>query len=202
MDTLLNIKGYYTMRSIRGFYPLKPNKAYYSSNNIYNRNYDYNTIKNIDTSNIYLLLYPDGTFLFNFFPSHHQENINNYFKQIIETTNKREKNIFYKAYRWGSYIVSNDTIKAQWFNIPRSLNDHWYGGEIWFKIISTNEIQEIDHPKSSELKEKAKKEGIATFKSLPAKFTPVEVLPTPDAKLKEEDWFWCKPRDLKETKSR
>ncbi|MFC7000046.1 hypothetical protein [Rufibacter roseus] len=195
LDSLINLQGYYTMGYISGNYPYIKNKNYYS-NNISKRQFDYNTIENIDTLDIHLMFFKDGTFLYNFFSGNRQKSISEYFKWIVEAADEREKNRFYKGYRWGSYIVSNDTIKAQWFNIPGSLNDSWYSGEVWFQILSKNELQEINHPKSMEQKEKAKKGGIARFNSLPARFTPVEILPNPDAKIKEEEWFWCKPTKI------
>lgn len=73
--------------------------------------------------------------------------------------------------------------------MPGSLNDGWYDGEVWFKVSSRDELKRIPP-----LIQKQRVIGdvvIEIFEWLPAKFDPVEILPSSDCRLKNEKWFWC-----------
>jgi hypothetical protein len=145
----------------------------------------------IDTLDIHFMFFPDGIFLYNF--NDYDNNIPEYFKRIVANTNNGKIDPFFKSFYWGRYIVENDTIKGQYFNIPKSLNDGWFSGEIWFKIISKNEVLEIDNPLTGEQNKWSESHGFTVFKTLIATFNPVEVLPSSDTRIKMEKWFWCEP---------
>ncbi|MFN0188230.1 MAG: hypothetical protein ACKVQV_05970 [Bacteroidia bacterium] len=143
----------------------------------------------IDTFYLNFMFYQDGTFLYNF--GDYDNNIPEYFKNVIEVTNKGKKHWFYRNNKWGRYIVTNDTIKAQWYHMPCSLNDGWYDGEVWFKVINRNELKKIFVPKAINIKEKVDENLIPQVEYFPAKFISVEILPKSNCKLKQEKWFWC-----------
>jgi hypothetical protein len=172
LDTIINIQGYYTM----GHPHVRS-----GLNAVYK--------PRIDTVDINFMFFPDGIFLYNFFD--HNKNIPEYFKRIVENTNNGKTDHFFKSFYWGRYIVEKDTIKAQYFNIPKSLNDGWFSGEIWFNIISKNEVKEIDNPSTAEKNKWSESQGFAVYKSLTATFNPVGLLPSSNTKLKKKKWFWC-----------
>lgn len=151
------------------------------------------------TSNNTIIFYEDGTFLYNISINNlrHSSNMSLYLDEISNSINK---NPFHSSGDWGVYKTKNDTLVLQYIHKKRSLNDNWFGFELWYKIVDRNSIvlissmtkplhQELKQGKNHEtyLKKINKDEYV-----LPATFISHKNLPLPDSWLKKEDWIWCK----------
>lgn len=183
IKSLLNIDGYYVIP--------KPYDKY-GKNAVY--------MHEIDTFYLNLMFFEDGIFVDNFYDCNserlmkNEQNIPLYFKEIAED----KKATFYQSFNWGCYIISRDTIKVQFLNHPALLSPTWTAFEIWYKVIDRNTIIEIDSKPIHYMTKsdwdnnlKYKKER----KIYPARFIPVDVMPSSDCWLKKKEWFWCKNRN-------
>ncbi len=98
--------------------------------------------------------------------------------------------------RWGTYILSNDTIKAQFIHTAISLNDGWSGWEKHFKVINKETLQLIylkplHHLTASDKKNYTKEYYREILKNHPpAIFIKAEAIPNPNCWMKKKKWFW------------
>ena len=191
------VKGYFTNRfegKKTGIEKLLSIDGYYQSWE--EKGIDYKTGKR-DTFFLNVLFYNDGTLLYNFFKPHDYEgNTDMYLKQVAK---KWKEDPYYVAFDWGSYILSNDTIKAQYIsNAHHAYLAPWDAEEQWFKIIDKKTIKPIyfrlldkmndDQVKDFKNKVEASKELI---------FQQVDTIPPPYCWLKEEKWLWRNEEDWK-----
>jgi hypothetical protein len=97
---------------------------------------------------------------------------------------------------WGTYIISEDTIKAQFIHPSISLNDGWTGWEKHFKVIDRETIRlvyvkPLHHLSNSDRKlytdNYYNKEIINNGSII---FIKSEAIPNPDCWMKKEKWFW------------
>jgi hypothetical protein len=110
-----------------------------------------------------------------------------YFQELTQSTEKTKR--FLNSGYWGLYSVSNDTIRTQYINHP-SWNMPWNATELIFVFD--------DHGKLNSIQTRAL--GITNTNIIPsrtelirhpAEYIPLETLPSSDAWLKREKWFWC-----------
>ncbi len=96
---------------------------------------------------------------------------------------------FHNSDYWGLYYVSNDTIRTQYINHP-SWNMPWNAIEQIFVVDDQGKLNSI----------KTRVLGITNTNIIPshtelirhpAEYIPLETLPSSDAWLKREKWFWC-----------
>jgi hypothetical protein len=107
IDSLININGYFEIGQTPG------GTFGYGSH-----------IFRIDTFHTVFMFYRDGIFLYNFSDIYNM-GIPKYFEQVVENSEKRKKDLFYKSYDWGCYKISGDTIKTQYINHPSVLSPTW-----------------------------------------------------------------------------
>ena len=146
-------------------------------------------------------------------------NTNGYYSmEIIFTRNNGEKSInidnciFYDdgffIYRYnpntgegmyGSYIICNDTIKAQYLFDPKTATAGIH--EVWFKIIDENRILYLYSKAWTRITEA----DIKQFKEKnlyvvdTAQFIPLEKLPDTDKFwIKQHEFFWCDKNEYQE----
>jgi len=182
LESLINIEGYYVEAK-----PLLDSK--------------------VGTYYINFMFYDDGSFVYGFYDCNSEKrekgksNIPLYFDEIISDNEGEISKSFYNSFYWGRYLISGDTIKTQYINHPVSISPDWAAWEIWYKVIDRNTIIEIyskpiHYMSESDCKnyQEYKKKEKPNF---PAKFIAVEKKPVPNCWLKQEDWFWCKNRNVK-----
>ncbi len=93
---------------------------------------------------------------------------------------------------YGHYLLSNDTIKAQYLYNPLGVN----GGihEVWFKIINKNRIKPLYQKAWTKINENEVNQftKINEYIIDTAQFIPVEKLPNADRFwIKRQEFFWC-----------
>jgi len=190
LDTLLQLNGFYTSMEI------KPIILYHKNNQ-----------EVIDTSYYNDMFFKNGICLRNFGATKNGVSIsNNKISNFFDSINNGkltnyEKMIFYNGYFWGSYKIVNDTIKAQYIYKPihYSVNDSWRGHEIWYKILNSKYIKEINLIPLDGFKSKADSiwfynmYSTGVNKKAPYNFIPTNTIPSPDSSwIVKEPWFWCK----------
>jgi hypothetical protein len=97
---------------------------------------------------------------------------------------------------WGTYIISGDTIKAQFIHRSISLNDGWTGWEEHFKVIDRESIKLIYMKPLHKLSASDRlnysdefyRQKIKDYQS--AVFIKSEGIPKSDSWMKKEKWFW------------
>lgn len=181
IDTLLNIHGYYKCGII-----------------IHEINSKGKYVPLQDTAFNRLMFFSDGTFVKNI-NSNGFNSIEEYFKEVNINPKDEKSLAFFKWFYWGKYIICSDTLKIQYLNHPYTPSPTWVAYEDWFKIIDKNMIKWITSKKLFP------KSGIDYYDKiierrtfLPAKFIPLDIIPSSYCWLKEEKWFWCNKDDYKE----
>lgn len=173
LDTVINLQGYYSSMNI------KKTILYHKNNE-----------EVIDTIYYNDMFFKNGICVRNFFQSSVEENLTTF-----------ERMAFYNGYKWGNYRIVNDTIKAQYIYKPirYSVNDSWDGYEIWYKILNSKSIKEINLIPLEDFK--SKDDSIIFYniyktrvnKQAPYNFVPTKIIPSPDSSwILKEPWFWCK----------
>lgn len=141
-----------------------------------------------DTAFTDMIIYEDGTFVWNIWYGEGYTNYSDYFKSVI---NKGKNDIFYKAHSWGIYSISNDTIKAQHLR-HASPGTPWYTGEEWFLVKNRTTLQVIyfgDFDKGSD-KAAAPRYPDYVKRATPVNFIPLNNIPPPLSWIKKESFFW------------
>jgi hypothetical protein len=152
----------------------------------------------IDTSWTNIMFFKDGICVANFPNFGDKNDLSLYFKELGNSL--VIKTSFYKIAYWGKYIISNDTIIVQCVQRPFSSDGapSWYAYEYWYKIIDKNTIQRIyEKPICNKSEFNYKNSILKNMTYLPAKFIPIDVLPTSDNWVKKKKWFWCNKEDWK-----
>jgi hypothetical protein len=159
-----------------GKYCYEPNDKRFENKINFDGYFKFNSSSNEITN--YLIFYRDGLFLYH-----------------IDTSSKIGNS-------WGAYIISGDTIKAQYRAPPGSMTN--VKTERWFKIIDKNTLEHIFSkaytPITSrdivEYQKSNKKKDIPLIK-----FEPYSNLPDPNtAWIKSYQWFWCDKEQYKKWK--
>lgn len=98
----------------------------------------------------------------------------------------------WRDFRWGNYIIENDTIKTYYYSPP--CGQSWGGAEKWFLINSDKSLKLVY---SSSIKsETVEKINIKEYSN--AKFQYSEIIPDKfDKWILEAKWFWCNETDWK-----
>ena len=154
-----------------------------------------------DTTNTSVLFYEDGTFVSNFFsPNEDPGGI------LHEAVVAGRKSKFYIYHSWGVYVISGDTIKAQYAWYPYQFVSP-VAGEQWYLIRPDHTIQLIngyvhkDPPKPVKVNNNS-----ALWPSIPPRsempaapaiFVPVRNVPPSLPWLKEREFFWRNESDWK-----
>ena len=185
LDTLIQLDGYYTSMTIK-------------TTILYHKNNE----EVIDTIYKNDMFFKNGICLRNFSANSKNNDVSNFFDSLnAGTITNYEKMIFYNGYFWGNYKIVNDTIKAQYIYKPinYSVNDSWRGHEIWYKILNSKSIKEINliPLNGFDTKEDSNRfynmYKTRVYKQAPYNFIPTEVIPSPDSSwIVKEPWFWCK----------
>ena len=132
--------------------------------------------------------------------SYEPRNINLYLKEVNGSPYSEDAIFYYGFVDCGNYIISGDTIKVQMMHKSYSINDAWYGRELWYKIIDRNTLLCI---KAIELttskREKSNYDNyISPDVGVYSEFVPVKEKPSPDFYwILKEKWFWCNEEDWK-----
>lgn len=151
------------------------------------------TMTSGDSSEINMLFYEDGTFLYNFFKDNDYPN--NTKQYLSDITKNKNFTSFYTEFDWGIYRIAGDTLIVQYINnVSKAYFAPWNCWEKRFKIIDRNTLQYVGASNLADGSAQALrifKEAEAKRKYLPAKFIPCEVIPPPNSWLKKEDWVWC-----------
>ena len=158
------------------------------------------------------MFFKDGIFLYNI-ADIYSIGISKYFEQVDKNTEEGKRDMFYRAFYWGCYVICGDTIKTQYIN-PPSIGDGYPVGmlfEEWFKVIDKNTVKNIfmrGLKGDKKIMYDAKTmEGDRyswydnTYTLLPAKFIPTPVVPGSDCWLKYKKWFWCDENQYEEWKN-
>ncbi|WP_138485195.1 hypothetical protein [Dyadobacter bucti] len=100
---------------------------------------------------------------------------------------------------WGSYFVTNDTVKALAFATPPNVT--WGKKEIWFKILNQKTLQRIGLVWEKEMSnsdlEKYQSED-SNGHLINGHFIKYDSLPDPNRSwLKKRKWFWCDEKEYK-----
>jgi hypothetical protein len=182
--SLINIDGYYKESKLRN-----PNPGYNNSS------------LQTDSNNNIIIFYEDGTFVYNVSVDglNTRSNVCLYLEKISKAPDKYG---FYISGYWGVYRIKGDALILQYIHKRGSLNDNWFGFEVWYKVIDRNSIVLIDAMSKPLHRELRQSKNYETYlKNLrdqqlvsPAKFTNCEHIPPPDCWLKQEDWLWCKDK--------
>ena len=194
IDSLLNINGYFRLKeTTRATYGLD------------------SSISIEDTSYYYIMFFRDGIFLSGL-RDLDRIGIPKYFEKVKRNTELGKKELFYKAFYWGTYKISGDTIKTQVINLPSTGAPHsWALAENWYKVVDKSSIIKI-YAKRLE-------NGIGpydfrktpgntynvygkVFTIWPGTFNYVPIIPGSDCWLKKEKWFWCNEEDWKKYKEK
>lgn len=145
----------------------------------------------LDSFQVNIMFFDDGIYLNNFYiKDKYADDIQYYFNNVFGTDEDID-NYWYNPFM-GSYTLSGDTIKTQFFFIG-SLNAGWYGVEEWFKIIDRTKLKSIYRGllgiqvTNELLQAYSKNHGYYPL----AKFVPLNRMPSSDCWLKKEKWFWC-----------
>ena len=146
--------------------------GYYSMNHTMNQVFSYNNDeKSIGIGDC--MFFKDGFFIYSFQPSSNDG-------------------------LCGSYILRNDTIKAQF--ITNTKVEKCYIEEIWFQIIDKNRIKWLGSSAFFKMTENNVKElKDKQYYPEPYKFIPLESFPNPDRLwIKRKNFFWCDKEKYKE----
>ena len=135
-------------------------------------------------SSAYTMFFENGMFLGNFSPSSMNEPW------------------FYRAFNWGHFTISGDTIKTRWTSRPPRVAGTFLAFEVWYVVIDKNTIQPIfSKPLFRTTPQEMARflENHAHRERPVARFVPADNLPNPDnAWLKQQRWFWCNKDDWRE----
>ena len=110
-----------------------------------------------------------------------------YFQELAHSTEEIKR--FLNSGYWGLYSVHDDTIITQYINYP-SWNMPWNATEQIFVFDEQGKLNSIQ----------TRALGITNTNIIPsrtelirhpAEYIPLETLPSSDAWLKREKWFWC-----------
>jgi len=182
LDTLIDINGIYYIPHIRDMY----NKSF--------------PTHKIDTFYLNFMFWNDGTIVYNFAGNPNTYQL--YFDEILaKIEQKKRNNDFYLGF-WGNYRIIGDTIKCQYLWHPYfiSLNESWYGWEIYYKIIDKNTLEflpEMTKSLDPRVNKERQRRNITDTKIGTAFFFPIERIPPPNCLIKKKKWFWCSEEDWK-----
>lgn len=107
---------------------------------------------------------------------------------------------------WGRYIISGDTIKAQFIEPPGGMS--WSMNQIWFKIKDRNHLERLyygspENITSEEIMQYHKKQREEKSEISLGQFVPLNTLPNSDKSwLKKREWFWCDKNKYKAWKKK
>lgn len=107
---------------------------------------------------------------------------------------------------WGRYVISSDTIKAQFIEDPGGMS--WSMNQIWFIIKDSNHLEKLyygspENITSEEIKQYQKKRREEKDETSLGEFVPLDTLPNSDKSwLKKREWFWCDKAKFKEWKKK
>lgn len=133
------------------------------------------------------IFYEDGVVIFNFFPDYFQK------------TKDKPYGFYNRGTQWGSYVISNDTIKALILESPGGMS--WEVDEYGFKILNKDTLMRLyhihrGHDASKRVIHDYTKET-DSYISL-THFTPYDSLPNPNLSwIKRRKWFWCDREEYK-----
>jgi hypothetical protein len=136
-----------------------------------------------DTFERGIVFYSDGIILYSYFPDQF----------------KGKNPIGYKGgmAQWGSYFITNDTIKAHIIDPPR-INQPW--AYVWFKILDGDRLIELCHKWDNPINN----DDVVKVPSntrLIASFSESATIPNPDFSwIKKKKWFWCDQGQYREWK--
>lgn len=179
IDNLININGYYILRQLQHVC------SGVGINEVCR-----------DTTEINLLFYDDGTFLYNFYDlySPYPGNTVSYLEAVCK--NKKTAESFYSGFFWGIYRIEKDTIITQYiFN--EALLAPWNVWEDKYLVIDRNTISKIPSA-TKPLFNTTKKEreliiaDLEKKKFLFAQFRNLKSIPPPNSWVKKESWTKCK----------
>jgi hypothetical protein len=150
----------------------------------------------LDTFEVNMIFFNDGTFLDNFFDfdSTYPGNTKKYLKNVYNGFGQQD---FYNGFYWGAYKLTGDTVIAQViFNRGKSFLAPWDAREYKFRVIDSvtleflkTEARSLAGTTKSEAR--ALKESMRKKEFLPVRFMPYDYIPAPDCWLKKEPWIWC-----------
>lgn len=172
ISSKLEVDGFYRMGSPRDRYGINGERRHV-----------------IDTLFINFMLFRDGMIVYNF--DGYSETTKGYLEKAA--LDEKEKKRFSQNFHWGRYILSGDTIKAQWFNHPSLLAAPWIGHEEWFMIIDRETLKYI-RSKPISIRESGQSitTDMAEYGYSNARFIELEFRPDSTSWLKDQDWFWCR----------
>jgi len=156
-----------------------------------------------DTTYMNYLFFKDGIVLSNMWPSvgtWDTVNLPIFLTKMAQDTTNTLKLLG----TWGTYIISEDTIRMQIIHPSGSLNDGWSGWEDHFKILNKKTIKLIYTKPIHYLSPSDKKIYTEQFyqerikDEKPAIFIKSKAIPNSDCWMKKERWFWKSEKDYNE----